>query len=107
MNFLKFALHFVKGPLENDVINPLVANRVANIAEIEAIVGAGSASAESAVEAFVVGEARKFPSVAWAVPFVQPRLHDFVVGLVGSGEATVPAFYDKAVAFLQKEDSYI
>ena len=102
---LKFILDFFK-PVVVQHVNELKTNRDANIATVEALVGSGEHTAEGAIVAFV---AKRFNSgpLTFVVSNTEPLLMAELASLVQQGQSIVPALYDAAVAFLEKEEAYL
>lgn len=106
MNILKLILDVFKAPAVAEV-TALQTNRDANIATIEALVGAGSGSAVAAVESFIAGAVKKNAALGLVYGFIAPQLTQFLAQTAASGVSDVPGLYDKVVAFLVKEEQYL
>ena len=102
---LKFVLDFFK-PAIDAKIGELKTNRDANIATIEATLGTGSTNVEQAIVAFVAAHLGHGP-VSFLVQMVEAPLLGELAAAVAAGEATLPELYDRAVAFLEKEEAYL
>ena len=103
--YLKYFLDFFKPAVDAELAQ-LKANRDANIAAIEASVGSGVNTVEGAVTAFLAKSA-SHGALAIVVPFFEGPLLGYIAQLVQQGANTVPALYDEALAFLEKEESYL
>ena len=103
--FLKFVLDFFKPAIEAK-INELKTNRDANVVAIEAAAGNGATNAESAVVGYLAAHLAHGP-FAMVVQLVEAPLLAELAAAVSAGSATVPELYDKAVAFLEKEEAYL
>lgn len=104
--FLKFILGFLVTPIKN-LVEELKTNRDANIAAIEATVGNGAQTAESAVTGFLATQAKKNPILGAIIPIAEPELLAAVAELVQKGNATVPELYDAGVAWLTHEEAVL
>lgn len=103
MNILKLVLGGLKAPAEA-VVAQLKANRDANIAKVEQLVGAGEGTAVAGIEAFASAEASKNAELSLVYnSFVKGPLSSELSTLESEGNTTVPALYDAGVAFLEKE----
>ena len=104
--FLKWLFGFLKTPVAN-LVAELKAQRDANIAAIESTVGGGTQTAEAAVTGCLTKEAQKSPMLGMLVGFAEPEILAALGGLVQEGNASVPALYDKGVAWLEHEEAVL
>ncbi len=85
---------------------PAASRNFWNVLRLEAAVSSGTNIVEGAATAFLAKSASAGP-LAIVVPFFEGPLLGYVAGLVQKGTNTVPALYDEAVAFLEKEEAYL
>lgn len=102
----KWLLDLLKPPVAS-LVSQLKTNRDANIATIESKIGEGGATVESAVTGFLTNEAKQNAELGIIVPLVEPALLTALNAAIAEGNTTVPALYDKGVAWLEHEESVL
>lgn len=99
----KFLLNILKPPV-TALVSALTVNRDANIAKIEALAGTGTANLENVVVTFLADQAKQHAELGFLLPLVEPELLAELQSAVAAGVNTVPALYDRAVAWLKAEE---